>query len=295
MITGVSSYSFSRLVQSGAMTDLDVIATSAEMGFKTIEFAGLNPGEEYDLLNHAARLRAACAEKGMSIVNYAVSADFLRGCGGDLNAEIERVRREVLVAVALGAPAMRHDAASGFGLDQAGHASFHSALARLAEGCRAVTEFAADRGIKTMVENHGYFCQDSDRLEALVCAVNHPNFGLLVDIGNFACVDEDNACAVGRLAPYAFHAHVKDFHKKSGMMPFPGEGWFRSRAGNFLRGAILGHGEIPVFQCLLLLDAAGYDGALCLEFEGMEEPLQGISLGHKYLKTLLVWLRSVKS
>lgn len=295
MITGVSSYSFSRLIQSGAMTEMGAVASAAEMGFKAIEFAGLNPGEGKDALVHAARLRENCGEKGLSIVNYAVPADFLQGCDGDLNAEIERLKREVLVAVALGAPLMRHDASSGFALDHAGPADFHSALARLAEGCRAVTEFAADRGIKTMVENHGYFCQDSDRVEALVCAVNHPNFGLLVDIGNFACVDEDSASAVGRLAPQAFHVHVKDFHKKSGMMPFPGEGWFRSRAGNFLRGAIVGHGDIPVFQCLLLLDAAGYDGALCLEFEGMEEPLRGISLGHEYLKTLLVWLRSVKN
>ena len=38
-----------------------------------------------------------------------------------------------------------------------------------------------------MVENHGYFAQDSDRVEKLINAVDHPNFGLLLD-GATSCV-----------------------------------------------------------------------------------------------------------
>lgn len=293
MQIGVSSYSYSRLIQSGVLSEVEVITKAAEMGFKALEFAGLNPPEGEPPLAYASRLRTACAEAGVAIVNYADTADFLTGSGGDVEAEIERVKQEVLVAAALGTTRMRHDVSTGFPKGHRGPRTFAAALPRLAEACRAVTEFAARNDIRTMVENHGHFCQDSDRIETLLTAVDHPNFGVLIDIGNFACVDEDSAAAVGRLAPHAFHVHVKDFHLKSGMMPFPGEGWFRSRAGNFLRGAIIGHGEIPVFQCLLLLQQAGYEGPLSIEFEGMEEAVQGITLGHAHLKTLLVWLRSL--
>ena len=118
--------------------------------------------------------------------------------------------------------------------------------ASLIAGCRAVTEYAAEKGIKTMVENHGFFCQDSERVEKLICGVNHVNFGVLVDIGNFLCVDENPCDAIGRLMPYAFHVHAKDFHVKSGLEPNPGTGWFTSRGGNFLRGAIIGHGNVPL-------------------------------------------------
>jgi len=295
MQIGVSSYSFSRLIQSGVLSEVEVIAKSAEMGFKALEFAGLNPPEGEPPLAYACRLRAACADAGVAIVNYAVTADFLTGSGGDLDAEIERVKGEVLVAEALGAPRMRHDVSCGFPKEHRGPATFDAALPRLAEACRVVTGFAEGKGIRTMVENHGYFCQDSSRIESLLTAVNHPNFGLLLDVGNFACADEDCAAAVGRLAPHAVHVHVKDFHCKPGMMPFPGAGWFHSRAGNFLRGAILGHGEIPLFQCLLLLHAAGYDGPLSIEFEGMEDPLQAIALGRTHLKMLLVWLKSLET
>ncbi len=293
MKIGVSSYSYFRLFESRTVNDLEIADQASTMGFTSIEFAGLHPPEDMTALSFAPEVRTACDRLGLTIINYAVGADFLRGSEGDLDAEIERIKEEVLVASALGAPNMRHDASCGFPAGHAGPKRFNAALGRLAAGCRAVTEFAAGRGIRTMVENHGYFCQDSDRVEQLICEVGHPNFGALIDIGNFACVDEDSAQAVARLAPYAFHVHIKDFHLKSGMMPFPGEGWFRSRAGNFLRGAIIGHGDIPVFQCLWLLHAAGYDGPLSIEFEGLEDPLQGIALGRSCLKELLAWLKNL--
>ncbi|MBW7863543.1 MAG: sugar phosphate isomerase/epimerase [Candidatus Hydrogenedentes bacterium] len=284
MKIGVSSYSFSRLMDSGAMTEFEVIEKAAEMGFEVIEFAGLRPPEGVPVGVYAGRVRGACAAAGLPVANYTVAADFLHGSGGDLDAEIERVRGEVRIAEALGAPGMRHDAAWGFSEAYAGPRSFAAALPRIAKGCRAVTEYAALLGIRTMVENHGYFCQDSERVERLICAVNHANFGLLMDLGNFMCVDEDPAAAAGLLAPYTFHAHAKDFHWKSGDTPDPGEGWFPTRAGNRLRGAIVGHGEVPLRRCLRLLKKDGFDGVLSLEFEGIEEPLSGIALGLENLR-----------
>lgn len=68
----------------------------------------------------------------------------------------------------------------------------------------------------------GFFAQDSDRIEKLVTGVANPNFGLLVDIGNFACADDPSDKAVGRVAKYAKHVHAKDFHIKSGSEPTPG-------------------------------------------------------------------------
>lgn len=67
-----------------------------------------------------------------------------------------------------------------------------------------MTAYAAEKGIKTAVENHGTFCQDSDRVELLVNTVAHDNFGLLVDMGNFLCADENPAAAVGALRHMRF-------------------------------------------------------------------------------------------
>jgi sugar phosphate isomerase/epimerase len=284
MKIGVSSYSFSRLVNSGAMKQLDVIAKAKEMGFDVIEFSTFILPEGETPLTFAPKVKKECERVGIEIGNYTIAGDMINGCGGNLEDEIERLKGEVRVAQILGSPGMRHDAAWGFPADWKGVRSFDAILPRLAKGCRAVTEYAAGLGIKTMVENHGLFAQDSDRVEKLVTAVDHPNFGLLVDMGNFLCVDEAPEKAVGRVMPYAFHVHAKDFHVKSGNEPNPGTGWFSSRAGNYLRGAIIGHGVVPITQCLKIMKSKNYNGVISIEFEGIEEPLKGIAIGLENLK-----------
>ncbi|MDD5677798.1 MAG: sugar phosphate isomerase/epimerase [Kiritimatiellae bacterium] len=279
MKIGVSSYSFSRLVAGGQMQQIDVIAKAKEMGFDVIEFSSLALPKGMQAIDYASRLKAESDRTGLPVVNYTIGADFINGSSGDWKAEAERLKGEVRVAKILGVPGMRHDGTKGFPAGHQGACGFDDALPTLIKGCRLVTEFAADLGIRTMVENHGYFCQDSERVEKLINGVNHPNFGALVDMGNFLCADEDPARAVGRMMPYAFHCHAKDFHVKPGMEPNPGKGWFQSRAGNWLRGAIIGHGNVPVTQCLRTMKRAGYDGVLSIEFEGLEDVLTGIAMG----------------
>lgn len=287
MKIGVSSYSYSRLVGRGMMSIMDVVLKAKEMGFESIEFAGIQVPEGGSIESTASQLRELCAVNGLSIASYTIGADLLNGSGGNLKKEIERLQAEVRIAKLLNAPLIRHDATSGFSGVHRGARGFSDALPVLIEGCRAVTSYAELVGIRTMVENHGFFCQDSERVEQLVNGVNHPNFGVLLDIGNFLCVDEDPVKAVGRLMPYVFHVHIKDFHVKAGNEPDPGCGWFQSRAGNYLRGSIVGHGNVPVQQCLRLIRRAGYAGVMSLEFEGMEDPLTGINVGRENLARFL--------
>ena len=287
MQIGVSSYSFVRLVRSGQMAQIDVIAKAKEIGFDAIEFSTIAVPEGKTLAAFAAELRAESQRVGLPIVNYTIGADFLRGSGGDLQAEIDRVKGEVDIAEILSVPGMRHDASAGWPNDHVGPRSFAAALPRLAQGCRAVTEYAAAKGIRTMVENHGFFCQESARVEQLVTAVDHPNFGVLVDMGNFLCADDEPTSAVGRLMPFAFHCHAKDFHVKSGSDFPPGQSWFTSRAGNYLRGAIIGHGQVPVVQCLRVMRKEGYNGILSVEYEGIEDVLMGVQAGHDNLRKMV--------
>lgn len=289
MKIGVSSYSYSGITNK-TLAFLDIPAKAREMGFDVIEFSTLQCPEGQKPLEFAPRVREACERAGIPVANYTIGADFLRCANGDWKAEAERLKDEVKTARALGAPGMRHDATGGFPAGHKGARGFDDALPTLIKGCRMVTEYAADQGIRTMVENHGYFCQDSERVEKLVNGVNHPNFGVLIDMGNFLCADEQPALAVGRLMPYAFHCHAKDFHVKPGTAPNPGQGWFRTRGGNYIRGSIIGHGDVPVPQCLRIMKGAGFDGVLSIEFEGVEETLTGISIGlenlRRYVKEL---------
>ncbi len=282
MKLGVSSYSFNQAIRAGRLGQYEAIDEAARLGYETIDFSVLTLDE--DILSAAPKLRKRCEDAGIIPANYAVGADFLKN---DWMREVERLKKELDAAAIIGVRTFRHDATSGFPPDAPGVHSFSRALPQLAEACRKIAEYGQSVGVKTMVENHGTFCQHSQCVEALALAVDHPNFGILLDIGNFACADECSVEAVARLAPYAFHVHAKDFHIKPYSERKPGVGWFNTRSGAWLRGAIIGHGDIPLGPCLTLIKKAGYDGPVAIEFEGVEDCIFALEDGRRNLAALL--------
>lgn len=280
----LSTYSLHELLDSGEKNLIDVIAITKDLGYDGIEFVDFTTPEDKTPLEYAKILKAECDKAGLEIVSYTISADFLHGSGGDMAAEIERLKGEVDIAEALGAKLMRHDITRD--VKGTKYRTFENALPTLIEGIRAVTDYAKTKGIKTMSENHGFFCQESGRLERILTEVDRDNYGILLDIGNFICADESSVMAVGRLGDYAFHVHAKDFDIKSGNAPFFADGYFKSRGGNYLKGTIIGHGDVPVYQCLSVLKSKGYDGFVTVEFEGLEEPIKGCKYSLSSLKKM---------
>lgn len=287
MKIGVSLYSFHAYAGEDSLGMKGCIAKAKEIGCEGVDFVETQHESQEAYLAHAREIGAYCREMGVEAVCFCVGSDFLNGSGGDVDAEIARVKGRVDIAAAYGCKLMRHDATPGYPNDKKFGRSFDAVLPILAKAYREVTEYAEQKGVKTCIENHGFFAQDAERVEKLVNAVGHPNFGALVDIGNFACADEDSARSVGIMAPYAFHSHAKDFHKKNGSLDNPGEGWFQTRACNYIRGSIIGHGDVPVRQCINALRRGGYDGYMMIEFEGMEDPIRGITVGYNNLKRFI--------
>lgn len=283
MKTSVSSYSFGGYASKESLGYLGVIDKAAEMGFEGIEFVDSYFISEAD---GPEKIKERCAEKNIEMVAFTVGANLLNpSCG--IKDEIKRICGLVDIAERMGAKLLRHDAAWGFDNSKTHSRGYDNAIPIIAEGCREITKYAEQKGIKTMTENHGFFSQDAARVEKLINTVAHDNFGALVDIGNFMCADEDPTLSVSIIAPYAFHVHAKDFHYKTGMDVDPGAGWFRTRANNYLRGAIIGHGDAKVYQSIGILKKNGYDGFVSIEFEGMEDNIRGLEVGLANLKRFI--------
>ena len=275
MKIAVSAYSFQQYINQGKMTQLDCVAKAKEMGFDAIEFTGLDGDTLQQQKEQAAKLRQEAQRVGIPILAYTIGACLYQETPEALQAEVDRLKDQLDVAHILGATVMRHDVC--YKLGRTGNSrSFDLMLPTIAAGARAVTEYAQTLGIRTCTENHGYIAQDSDRVERLFNAVNHDNYGLLVDIGNFACVDENSVTAVSRLAPYAIHVHLKDMLVRS--EPFLNRN-IPTRGGNHLLGTVVGEGDIPVKKCLQVLKQAGYEGYCAIEYEGVEDCIDGISRG----------------
>lgn len=278
MKIAVSSYSYSQLKNS----DFERIDLAKKMGFEGIEFAEINPGD-MDKAEYAKELKAYADKVGVEISNYAIGADFINK---DVDDEIERLKKEVDIAEILGVKTMRHDASGGPESERFSKTGFEKYLPVLAKGCKAVTEYAKTKGIKTSVENHGFYCQQSDRVEALMKAVDDENFGWLVDIGNFLCADENPLDAVKVGVNYMIYAHVKDFYFADKSVETP-DGYFDTRDGNHLCGSVLGDGIVPVEKCVEMIKNSGYDGWVTLEYEGRETPLTAVPKGLDFLKKLV--------
>lgn len=283
----VSSYSFAKAVADGRINNQEAtIEKAKEMGFRAIEFTELVPCEDclYEQqIESAKRIKGKADALGMVVCSYAIGASLYNDDDELRKAEVERVKKQVLIAEILGAKIMRHDVC---GAISEVNRSFDLMLPQIAENIREIAEFAQEHGIRTCSENHGYIAQDSDRMERLFNAVNHPNYGLLVDIGNFLCVDENPVTAVSRVVPYAIHAHAKDFRIAGDDEELTGG--FYTRGGNYIFGTAIGEGDVPVEKCIRSLQRVEYDGYMVIEYEGLEDCFQGIAKGKEFLeKTIL--------
>ena len=64
-------------------------------------------------------------------------------------------------------------------------------------------------------ENYDYFTSD-DFLE-IFQRLDRPNVGLHNDTGNWLLLDEDPLEATRKVAPYTYHAHVRDYDLRDGV------------------------------------------------------------------------------
>ena len=280
MKIGVSSYSFFQYLRSGKLDLLSVIQKAADMGFEGIEYTDL-PGDTFEERKALAeQIKAEAAKCGIELTAYVVSGGLLCDTQEEQDAVIARIKTNLDLAAVLGVKLFRYDP-----IYKMPHLmSYDEAVRRIAPAMRQIAEYGEKLGIMTMSENHGLIFQDYDRVEKLYDAINHPNYSLLIDIGNFLCADVDNVMCVSRLAHLASHVHLKDFIKVG--FHEDHEGCFATRACNYLKGVAVGDGDAQTAQCLAILEKAGFDGYADIEYEGHEDCIEGLAKGIAYFKSL---------
>lgn len=277
MKVGVSSYSLFGAMQSKEMTVIDAIEWVKDQGgehFEVVPNLGFSFDDNPELID---QIRSKAEEVRIELSNYAIGANFLTEDEESYRNEIERVKKEVDIANQLGVKFMRHDVASR-PIPECTIKNFEADLPKLVEACQEIADYASQYGITTSVENHGFYIQASDRVQSLINNVDRSNFKTTLDVGNFLCADEDPVAAVKKNISYASVVHIKDFYVRPAHLN-PGKGWLQTIAGNFLRGAIVGHGDINMREVIKVIKQSGYDGYISIEFEGMENCKDGSKIG----------------
>jgi len=267
------------------MTHYQVIDTIKSLGIDAVELQIFDPAVPKDMTmgEYAKALCNYAREIGLEVPIFTVDSKIY--CS-DPEQELIHLCSLVDVAAELGIPLMRFDIAYKF-LGNESTKSPKKIIDTIVPYIRRLADYAEERGVKVCSENHGRIMQDSYRMEELFYQVDHKNYGLLCDIGNFGGADENCAAAVSKLLPHICFVHAKDSIWKSGMTYDPGRGFNRTRGGNFRRSTIFGHGNVPTYQILCAIKNSGYNGYVSLEFEGIEETKMAVEISAENLKRML--------
>ena len=286
MKIGLSTYSLLKAIERGEMTVLDTIQWVADNGGDHMEIVPYG----FSLIDNpklADDVRAKAESLKIELSNYAIPSNFVHDTTEAFEEEIQRIKGHVDLAHRLGIKHMRHDVIE-FTLDpeKSTVEFFEVNLPKIVEGSRLIADYAARFGITTAVENHSVCVQGSERVQRVINLVDRDNFKTVLDIGNFLCIDEPSLVGVNKNIPFASIIHFKDFYIRPYYKnPGPGD-WFRTTNGNYLRGAILGHGDLEIREIIKLIKKSGYDGYITIEFEGMEDCKLGSEISMKNLKRL---------
>jgi len=220
------------------MTLPDFVRLSSEIGWDGVELTSYYFPDPMPR-GYLADLKRLCFINGLQVAGASVGNVFTHPAGAARNAEIERVRKWLGHAAALGAPVLRVFA-GGVQPGQTAEGAEHSCI----ECLEICAQSAMETGVMLALENHGGIVAEAEGVLRIIKAVRSPWCGMNLDTGNFRT--EDPYRDIALCAPYAITTHLKTEIQPKGGARRPAD------IGRIVR----------------VLADSGYRGFLTLEYEG---------------------------
>lgn len=222
-------------------------------------------------------LRRRVDDMGIPAIGYIFSADFKHGEDASQQAALDKSRKELEIAVALGAPMIMLITPGLPGVERA------VTRANYIKGITRLIPYAQDAGLTLTIEHfpgaESPFVTADDVLIALREA---PGLKLTYDNGN-AATGEEPAASFLRTAEYTVHAHFKDWD----VADTETDGYRKMLDGRYYKSALIGEGIMDHAACLRAMKQAGYGGCINIEYEGDKyPPVEGVRRAVAYLRSL---------
>jgi sugar phosphate isomerase/epimerase len=246
----LAQWSLHRTLNAGELDNLEFARTARQdYGIEAIEYVNSFFKDKAEDESYLRELKLRADDQDVRSLLIMVDGE---GALGALDAEeragaIENHYRWVEAARFLGCHSIRVNARSEGSPDE------QRELA--ADGLSRLTEYAAEREINVLVENHGGLSSDGTWLASVMNEVGHPRCGTLPDFGNFRIGEDewyDRYKGVRELMPFAKAVSAKshDFDEH----------------GN--------ESGTDFFRMMRVVLDAGYRGYVGIEYEGsaLSEP-----------------------
>jgi sugar phosphate isomerase/epimerase len=210
-------------------------------------------------------VRQRFEDAGLEIVCLTAYTRFAQTEASALAEQVETLKQYIDLAAEIGAPLVRT-----FGGEYPEAVDRERLFEGMATGLREAGDYAAQAGVKIVLETHDAFCLGAVTGDVLK-RTNHPAVGVLWDVWHTFRFGETLPEAYNHLQGYIFHVHLKD-------------GQLRPERGPGEHNLCLpGEGDLPIKAVLSLLMDQGYQDWFCLEWEKTwhpELPETEVALAH---------------
>ncbi|MCD6351596.1 MAG: sugar phosphate isomerase/epimerase [Armatimonadetes bacterium] len=201
------------------------------------------------------------AAAGLKVGGLLLATNFNADDRGD---HIQWTVQAVRFAEVLGAGAVRIDSA----MTGQGELPWAERVRLYADAVLEILDATSDSSVTLGIENHGLQGNDPAWMGAVVARVNSPRLGLTLDTGNFYWAGhpvERVYQIVETFAPHVVHTHCKN-------ISYPGYLRNQQRPLGYEYGkyvCAIPDGDVDHGRLVQILAAAGYEGGLYIEDEGL--------------------------
>lgn len=244
-------------VLKGQRSSWDILRAAARHGVAGVELMNFADELRTPDRKTAAELGAYARQNGLRLPCFSCAVDFSK----DTKQKIDYIKGYADICADLEIPYLHHTLV--LPLHRAKLVAAPEVLMPIAVECALeIREYAAKRGVKTLVEEQGLVVNGLAAYNAFR-SQTEGKIGLLFDAGNVLFVDERPEDFCKALGHEVRHVHLKDYKLTS--TPLPPKS-YETAGGQYLTECELGEGTVDHATLSQALKAAGYRGDLALEF-----------------------------
>ena len=242
-------------------------AYAGALGFSGVEVQHSRCPDIFFSVDDARAAAQILKKYSLDAACYSVSSNLL-----DADA-IALVCRHIEYAAALGSPFVHHTLIPWLVLPDSAP-SLEDALTPVIDAAEKIADFARPLGVTVIYEDQGLYANGVRGFGAFYHEIHRrcPNTGVCGDMGNSLFVDEGAERFFDAYRDHILHVHVKDYRRIT-CSTSPGDGWKRTRGGNWLYEVPVGQGIVNVGDCMKVLSEIGYRGTVGLEL-GHDAPYE---------------------
>ncbi len=212
--------------------------------------------------NEAMKLGKCAKENGLYIPCFSLGTVLV---GEGASEALARLKRAADICSALEIPYLHHTIFMS--LDPKDVAGRKDDIRK--EGIEAaliLSEYARERGVKTLLEDQGLVFNGVDGYGKLM-NMTEGKIGTVLDLGNIMFVDEWAEDFGLAFAANIDHVHLKDYIRVEKNNEPPTKKYYTTEGGNYLIPCCFGVGSVRFDKVKALLDEINYNGYFSMEFD----------------------------